>query len=152
MEGGGAVHGGSGTEGVLNLLIQLVQLHQQQHHRVQSSMFTLSTEKNKKHCFLLLYWAPTCSRICKYKYIWYVYGLFIINMIVLPIPTVNHIKYTNNYLWCLSQLMPDYILTAQHWLLSLHDTKICSGFFLFSLLLLSNLCPVSWLLHPLLLL
>lgn len=58
LEGGVAVHRGSGAEGILNFLVQLVQLHQQQHHWVQSSMLTLNKERNiweKK--WLPLHWA-----------------------------------------------------------------------------------------------
>ena len=42
--GGGAVHGGGGTQGVFNLLVQLVQLHQQQHHGVQAGTVPLETQ------------------------------------------------------------------------------------------------------------
>lgn len=57
LQGWSAVHGGGGTERILDFLIQLVQFHQEQHHWVEAGVLTLSRDKSEtKHITAALGW------------------------------------------------------------------------------------------------
>lgn len=50
LQGWSAVNRGGGTERILDFLIQLVQLHQEQHHWVEAGVLTLNRDKSEtKH-------------------------------------------------------------------------------------------------------
>lgn len=57
LQGWSAVHRGGGTERILDFLIQLVQLHQEQHHWVEAGVLTLNRDKSEtKHITAALGW------------------------------------------------------------------------------------------------